>query len=65
MALSIRGSVNPQDYFLGGLESIILIKMLPFVDITHNNNYIVYTVWTPILGEAMLQVACGSSNSQN
>ena len=23
------------------------------------------TVWTPMLGEAMLQVACGSSNLQN
>ena len=29
------------------------------------HTYCYCTVWTPMLGEAMLQVACGSSNSQN
>ena len=48
-------------FFLGRLETIILRKKLPFVDITR----IYCKVWTPMLGEAMLQVACGSSNSQN
>ena len=35
---------------------------MPFVDITQSDIYC--TVWTPMLGEAMLQVVCGSSNLQ-
>ena len=47
--------------YYGDLGTIILRKKLPFVDITR----IYCTVWTLMLGEAMLQVACDSSNSQN
>ena len=49
-------------FFLGALGTIILMS---FVDITHIINYNYFTVWTPTLGEAMLQVECYSSHSQN
>ena len=55
MALLIHGII-----FRGGLGTIILRKKLPFVDITH----VLYSV-DSMLGEAVLQVACSSSNSQN
>ena len=61
LALSIHNSINSQNCFLRGLETIILRIKLPILDIT----CIYCTVWTSMLGEAMLQVACGSSNLQN
>ena len=60
------GSFNPGGFInsrncLGGVTIIFGGKM-PFMDITQSDIYC--TVWTPMLGEAMLQVACGYSNIQ-
>ena len=60
--LSIHCPINSWDYFLKVLATIISRKKLPFVDITHN--YILYSVDSHA-GRGLLQVVCGSSNSQN
>ena len=64
LALSIRGSINSRNCFFRGFGDLNFVKKAAACGY-HTYMYVYCTVWTTMLGEAMLQVACGSSSLQN